>query len=240
MNRPAVLLDLDDTILDFHKAEAAALTRTLREMGLEPREEILRRYSAINRRQWELLEEGKQTREETLTRRFELLFAEYGIEASGPAARDCYEENLSHGHFFMPGAQELLETLHGRYALYIVSNGTPKVQAGRIASAGIARYFERIFVSEELGAVKPSAAFFERSVGRVPGFDPARALLVGDSLTSDIRGARNAGIRSCWFNFRGEAPRADIPADYEIRSLSELPPLLARLFPETGQNAEKT
>ena len=229
--RPAVLLDLDDTILDFHKAEAAALSKTLREMGLEPREEILRRYSAINRRQWELLEEGKQTREETLTRRFEILFSEYGIAASGPEARDRYEDNLAVGHFFMPGAEELLEALHGRYELYIVSNGTPKVQAGRIASAGIAPYFEKIFVSEELGAVKPSTAFFERSVGRIPGFDRERALLVGDSLSSDIRGARNAGIRSCWFNHRGEAPRADIPADFEIRALSELPPLLARLFP---------
>ena len=229
--RPAVLLDLDDTILDFHKAEATALSKTLREMGLEPREEILRRYSAINRRQWELLEEGKQTREETLVRRFEILFAEYGITASGPEARDLYEDHLSVGHFFMPGAEELLETLYGRYELYIVSNGTPKVQAGRIASAGIARYFERIFVSEELGAVKPSAEFFARSVGRIPGFDRERALLVGDSLSSDIRGARNAGIRSCWFNPRGEEPRTEIPADFEIRALAELPPLLERLFP---------
>ena len=229
--RPAVLLDLDDTILDFHRAEAAALSRTLRELGLEPREEILRRYSAINRRQWELLEEGKQTREETLTRRFEILFAEYGITASGPEARDRYEDHLSVGHFFMPGAEELLEALFGRYELYIVSNGTPKVQAGRIASAGIARYFEKIFVSEELGAVKPSAEFFARSVGRIPGFDRDRALLVGDSLSSDIRGALNAGIRSCWFNPHGAPPRADIPADFEIRTLAELPPLLERLFP---------
>ena len=229
--RPAVLLDLDDTILDFHRAEAAALSKTLRELGLEPREEILRRYSDINRRQWERLEEGKQTREETLIRRFEILFAEYGLHASGPEARDRYEEHLAVGHFFVPGAEELLEALYGRYELYIVSNGTPKVQAGRIASAGIARYFEKIFVSEELGAVKPSAEFFARSIGRIPGFDRNRALLVGDSLSSDIRGARNAGIRSCWFNPYGAPPRADIPADFEIRTLAELPPLLARLFP---------
>ena len=231
MRRPAVLLDLDDTILDFHKAEATALSKTLRELGLEPKEEILRRYSAINRRQWELLEEGAQTREQTLTRRFEILFAEYGLDISGPLARDRYEDNLAVGHWFMPGAEELLAALYGRYELYIVSNGTPKVQAGRIASAGIAPYFEAIFVSEELGAVKPSAEFFARSVGKIPGFDPGRALLVGDSLTSDIRGARNAGIRSCWYNFRGDPPRPDIPADFEIRELGELPPLLAELFP---------
>ena len=232
MRKAAVLLDLDDTILDFHKAEAAALSATLREMGLQPREEILRRYSAINKRQWELLELGVQTREETLTRRFEILFREYGIDASGAEMRDRYEGHLAVGHWFIPGARELLEGLYGRYELYLVSNGTPRVQAGRIASAGIGCFFEKIFVSEELGAVKPSAEFFERSVGRIPDFDRARALLVGDSLSSDIRGALNAGIRSCWFNPRGEAPRPDIPADFEIRRLEELPPLLERLFPD--------
>ena len=231
MRRAAVLLDLDDTILDFHKAEAAALSQTLLEMGLEPREEILRRYSAINKRQWELLELGLQTREETLTRRFEILFREYGIEASGAETRDRYEGHLAVGHWFIPGAPELLDALYGRYELYIVSNGTPRVQAGRISSAGIARYFEKIFVSEEIGAVKPSAEFFARSVGQIPGFDRTRALLVGDSLSSDIRGARNAGIRSCWFNPRGVTPQPDIPADFEIRRLDELPPLLQRLFP---------
>lgn len=231
MRKAAVLLDLDDTILDFQKAEAAALSRTLREMGLEPSEEILRRYSAINRRQWELLEEGKQTREQTLTRRFEILFSEYGITASGAETRDRYEGNLAVGHWFIPGAEEVLDALYGRYDLYIVTNGTPKVQAGRLESAGISRYFERIFISEEIGAVKPSAAFFDRCFGQIPGFDRSRALLVGDSLSSDIRGARNAGILSCWFNPRCEAPRADIPADFEIRELAELPALLAELFP---------
>lgn len=109
---------------------------------------------------------------------------------------------------------------------------SPAVQEGRLRSAGIAPFFEGIFISEALGADKPSTAFFDRSVGRIPGFDRQRALLVGDSLTSDIRGGRNAGIRTCWFNPRREPPRADIPADFEIRALAELPPLLERLFPE--------
>ena len=226
----AVLFDLDDTLLDFHTAEATALAKTFREMGLEPGPDILARYSDINRRQWELLEEGRQTREETLVRRFDLLFAEYGLDASGVEARDRYEGNLSVGHWFIPGAEALLDALYGRYDLYLISNGTAVVQAGRLKSAGIARYFESIFISEELGATKPDAAFFDLSVGRVPGFDRSRALIVGDSLTSDIRGGRNAGIRTCWFNPRRLPARADIPADYEIRSLDELPPLLESVF----------
>ena len=227
---PFLLFDLDDTLLDFHRAEAAALSKTLRELGVEPDAEILSRYSDINRRQWELLEEGRQTREQTLVRRFALLFEEFGIERDGAAARDIYESHLSRGHWFVPGAQALLEKLHGRCALYILSNGTAPVQAGRIASAGIAPYFEEIFVSEEIGANKPDPVFFRRCFARIPGFDRGRALLVGDSLTSDIRGALNAGVRSCWFNPQGRPPREDIPADHEIRSLDELPPLIEALF----------
>ncbi len=231
MSKAFVLLDLDDTILDFHKAEAVALSKTFRELGLEPTEEILRRYSVINRQQWELLEEKKQTREETLTRRFDILFSEYGIDCDGKVTRDRYEENLAVGHYFMSGAEALLEKLYGRYELfYIISNGTARVQAGRIASAGIARYFSGIFISEEIGVNKPDREFFDRCLAQIPDVDRKRALVVGDSLTSDIRGARNAGIRSCWFNFRWEKPRADIRADFEIHALEELPSLLEGLF----------
>ena len=236
MSRAYVLLDLDDTILDFHKAEAIALSKTLRSLGLEPREEILRRYSVINRQQWELLEEKKQSREETLTRRFDILFSEYGIDCDGKTARDRYEENLAVGHYFMPGAEALLEKLYGRYELYIISNGTARVQAGRIASAGIARYFSGIFISEEIGVNKPDREYFDRSLAQITDFNPDRALIVGDSLTSDIRGARNAGIRSCWYNFRRERPRTEIQADFEIHFLEELPPLLETLFSSCGDN----
>ena len=230
--QPAVLLDIDDTLLDFHKAEALALTKALREMQVDPTEETIARYSQINRQQWELLEEGLLTREQVLLRRFEILFRELGVERSPARTRDLYEQYLSIGHFFMPGAQELLETLHGRYRLFIVSNGTGSVQAGRIASAGIGSYFEKIFISEEIGHEKPTAAFFESCFAQIAGFDRKRALIVGDSLTSDIRGGINAGIRTCWYNPAGREPRPDISPDHSIRDLSELPDLLDRLFPQ--------
>lgn len=228
--RPVVLLDVDDTILDFHKAEAVALTKTLTDMGIEPLDSTLKRYSQINARQWELLEEGKLTREQVLTCRFEILFDELGVEHSGYEARKLYENYLSIGHYFMEGAPELLEALYGKYELYIVSNGTGVVQAGRIKSAGIARYFEDIFISENIGFNKPSAEFFIRCFERIPGFDKSRAMIVGDSLTSDIRGGINAGIKTCWFNPMAKSQREDIPADYEIHALSELPALLERIF----------
>lgn len=224
-----IFLDLDDTLLDFRKAEQQALSRTLQHFAIDPTPEVLERYHEINRRQWELLEEGKLTRSQVLTRRFDLLFGELGVSCSSQAVRDVYEGYLSQGHFFIPGAPELLETLFPRYDLYLASNGTAVVQAGRLKSAGIARYFKGIFVSEKMGANKPSPAYFQACFDAIPGFDPAAALMVGDSLTSDIRGARNVGLRSCWFNPQGLPPRPDIPADYTIHALEELPALLETL-----------
>ena len=228
-----VFLDIDDTLLDFRKAEAIALSKALQDMDLEPAEATIARYSQINRQQWELLEEGLLTREQVLLRRFELLFAELGVARSAERIRDLYEGYLAIGHHFMPGAPELLEALHGRCRLFIASNGTAKVQASRIASAGIGPYFERIFVSEEMGHEKPSRAFFAACFAQISGFAAERAIIVGDSLSSDVRGGKNAGILSCWYNPDAKAPREEIRPDYVIGSLGELPALLARLFPES-------
>ena len=225
----SIFLDLDDTILDFRRAERRAISETLRRFGIDPTPAVVDRYHELNRQQWELLEEGKLTRPQVLTRRFDLLFSELGVDRSSQEAQAAYEAQLSQGHFFMPGARELLETLAPRYDLYLATNGTPVVQAGRIQSAGIAPYFKDIFISERLGANKPSPAFFQACLAAIPNFDPAAALVVGDSLTSDIRGARNVGLRSCWYNPEDLPSRPDIVPDYTIHALEELPPLLERL-----------
>lgn len=234
MNRPFVFLDLDDTILDFHWAERRALTAALLHAGIEPTEELLRRYSEINLRQWELLELGQITREAALLRRFEILFREWDIHASAAAVHNDYESRLAIGHCFVPGAREMLDSLQGRCRLYLASNGSAAVQAGRIASAGIEPLFQDIFISEELGADKPSREYFTRCFARIPGFSPANAMMVGDSLTSDIRGGINAGIKTCWFNPIGKPGREDIVPDFQIRHLSELPSLLERVFYSPG------
>ena len=177
----------------------------------------------------ELLEEGKLTRDQVLVRRFELLFGELGL--SRPAGRIClqYEEYLKQGHWFVPGAQALLAELSPRYGLYLASNGSAAVQHSRLDSAGIRPYFRDIFISEEMGADKPGLAFFEACFARIPGFSRETALMVGDSLTSDIRGGRNAGLRTCWFDPLGKPRRADIVPDCRITALGQLPELLERL-----------
>jgi 2-haloacid dehalogenase len=224
-----LLFDLDDTILDFHKAEGLALRKTLTQIGIEPTPEILHRYSQINQSRWELLEEQKITRAQVLTSRFDILFAELGVSRSSDETQALYEHLLSQGHFFLPGAEELLELLYPNYDLYLVSNGTAPVQAGRIQSSGIAHYFEKIFISEEIGVDKPQKAFFDRCFAQIPGFQHAEAIIIGDSLTSDIRGGNLAGIQTCWYNPQRKPRRPDIFVDHEITHLLELSELLKGL-----------
>lgn len=226
----SVLLDLDDTILDFKIAEKIAVSKTFRGIGIEPTDSVVERYSEINIGQWEKLELGLISREEVLSSRFDMLFAELGVNYSGYDAQLTYEKLLEIGHYFMPGAEELLNTLYGKYDLYIVSNGTAAVQYSRLASAGIGRMFKDVFISEHMGTQKPSRDFFDKCFAAIPGFNRERAIIVGDSLTSDIRGGINAGVRTCWYNFRGREPRADIVPDYTIRELDELPELLKKIF----------
>jgi len=224
-----LFLDLDDTILDFHKAEKLALGKTFREFGLEPTEDVMARYSLINKAHWERLERKELTREEVLVGRFATLFREWDLQADPERCARRYEDNLSVGHYFLPGAEEALERLSRKYKLYLASNGTAKVQAGRLKSANISHYFEKIYVSQEIGADKPSVEYFERCFAQIPGFDPKKAMIVGDSLTSDILGGINAGIATCWVNPQHKPGREDIRPDYEIERLSQLDSLLERL-----------
>ena len=128
-----VLFDLDDTLFDFHKAEKIALTKTLVHFGIDPTEETLALYSTINAAHWKRLELGEISREEVKVGRYRELFKTIGVECDPVKATAYYESMLAIGHYFMPGAPELLEELYRKYRLYIVSNGTAKVQEGRIA-----------------------------------------------------------------------------------------------------------
>jgi len=223
-----LFLDLDDTILDFHKAERIAIAATIRDFGVDPTEEVLQRYHIINKAHWEMLERGEKTREQILVDRFAVLFQELGVVVDAVRCARRYEHNLSQGHWFLPGAQEAVQSLSRRFRLFLASNGTASVQHGRMTSAGLYPYFEKVFVSQEVGYNKPSQDYFRTCFSQIPDFDPARCIMVGDSLSSDILGGKNAGIATCWVNPAGKKPGAVVP-DYEIESLSQLEALLDTL-----------
>ena len=223
-----LFLDLDDTILDFHKAERIAIGRTIRDFGVEPTEEILTCYHEINKWHWEQLELGKLTRAEVLVNRFNALFRELGREADASKCAKVYERNLSIGHYFLPGAEEAVDRLHKKYRLFLASNGTAVVQKGRMTSANLYRFFEKVFVSQEIGYNKPSREYFDACFASIPGFDREKAMIVGDSLSSDIKGGINAGIRTVWVNPEHK-DCGEIQPDYEIETLSQLEAMLETL-----------
>ena len=224
-----LFLDLDDTILDFHKAERIALSKTLESFGLEPTEAVLSRYSEINKLHWQRLERGELTRPQMLLGRFSCLFEEAGIACDAAAIAERYENNLGMGHYFLPGAEEAVQSLHKKYRLFLASNGTLSVQHSRLTSANLYPCFEKVFISQQLGFNKPDVRFFEAAFAQIPGFDRSRAMMVGDSLTSDILGGINAGLPTVWINPSHAPANPAIPADYEIESIVQLEALLDTL-----------
>ena len=224
-----VILDLDDTIFDFHAAEKIALTKTLTELGIAPTQETTARYSDINASLWKKLELGELRREEVLVGRFVILFRELNVKCDALSARKSYENNLSKGHIFIEGAESLLQSLFGKYKLFLASNGTAAVQIPRIESSGIEKYFEAIYISELVGFNKPDTRFFERIFANIEGFSKDESIIVGDSISSDIVGGKNAGIKTCLYNPRKKAYDGKTKADFEIHELKELIPLIEKL-----------
>ena len=225
-----LFLDLDNTILDFNKAEAIAIRKTMSQFGLEPTDALAARYSQINDLHWKALERGEMTRDQVVVGRFAAFFGEQGIEVDAPAVAKTYETFLSQGHFFLPGSEEAVkEKLYGKYKLYLASNGTAVVQKGRMTSADLYPYFEESFVSQELGHNKPSPEYFRAAFARIPGFDPSECIMVGDSLTGDILGGKNAGLRTVWINPGHKTAPDHLKPDYELEYLADLPALLEEI-----------
>lgn len=223
-----LFLDLDDTILDFKMAERVAIGKTISQFGVEPTEEIRELYHEINKWHWEQLELGNLTRQQVLENRFGVLFEKLGRTVDAAACARAYGENLSQGHWFLPGAEEAVDALSKKYRLFLASNGTASVQKGRMTSANLYRFFEIVFVSQEIGHNKPSREYFDACFARIPGFDPEKAMIVGDSLTSDIKGGINAGIKTVWVNPEHK-DCGTIRPDYQIEALSQLEALLESL-----------
>ena len=221
-----LLMDLDDTLLDFRANEHDALEILFGTMKEPLDREKRELYDKINRRMWREYEEGKLAREELLNTRFRILFEHLGRRVDGAEAEAIYREALGRGAQLIEGALEVCQKLGEKYALHIVTNGTGETQMKRLEASGLRKKVGKVFVSELIGHSKPSRAFFDRVFSELRGTLPERALIVGDSLTSDVQGGINAGIDTCWFNPSGQTGNGKISATYEVRSLYELIPLL--------------
>lgn len=217
-----ILMDADETLLDFRKSEQAAFRNTFLNYGLTPDEEALRIYSRINHGLWEAFERGEIAKEDILRRRFRETLQVLGISGEFPGLEDYYQNALSEGSYRIEGAEEVCSRLSEACSLYLVTNGVASTQRRRMKESGLECYFEEMFISEEVGYQKPQTAFFEYVFARIPDFDRSRALIVGDSLTSDIAGGKNAGIATCWFCRNGIPEDGAGKADYLIQDLKEV------------------
>ncbi|MBR6524021.1 MAG: YjjG family noncanonical pyrimidine nucleotidase [Clostridia bacterium] len=221
-----ILFDLDNTLFNFYASEKKALKKTLIHLGLNPDESMLKRYSEINLEHWKRLEKGELTRSEVKVGRYRQFFEEFGVDASPEETTAFYEIKLSEEGDLMDGALELLQYLKGKYRLYVASNGTLVCQQGRMKNTGITNFFDAHFISQQIGFEKPQAEFFDYCFANIPDFKKNETILIGDSITADIIGGKNTGIKTVWFNPNGE--KSHLP-DYEIHALSELKILLERI-----------
>lgn len=220
-----ILLDADNTLFDFDKAEALSLKATLEHLGIEYSEDANSTYSQINLSLWKLYEKNLIEKETIKTRRFSELFQYLGVGADPWLANEVYRKNLETKTILLPYAEEVCEELSRHFVLAILTNGIATTQRSRFGASSINRYIKHHIISEELGTAKPHKEFFDAAFGII-GCTAENALMVGDSLSSDIQGAINAGLNCCWYNPKGLSNEDGYDIDYEISDLRELKNIL--------------
>ncbi len=218
-----LLFDADGTLFDYQKASWEALRRTLEQFSLPFSQELFHLYQEKNQALWALYELGKIQKAQLEIQRFAHFFEAAGMAGASPEeANEAYIGYLGQGAYLLPGVQELIEALKGSFGLYLVTNGLKQVQYSRLERSPLAHAFDGVFVSEETGYQKPQKGFFDYVFAHIPEQERARMLIIGDSLTSDIRGGNNAGIDTCWLNAGGAANTVGAVCTYEIQNLAQL------------------
>lgn len=221
-----LLFDVDGTLLNFDAAERDGIEGLLKHFKVPVTEENVHKYHVTNKRYWEMLERGEITRDQVLSLRFEEYFGDFGIQVDGMDVDKLYREYLNASAVLIDGAIDLLESLKSRYPLYIVTNGVAATQYNRLAKSGLDKYFDGIFISEEAGAQKPQKEFFEYCFAKMGRRDVENMLIIGDSLTSDMRGGNNAGIDAMWYNPHGAENATDVHVEYVVGTLGEIKEML--------------
>ena len=223
-----ILWDVDGTLLDFNAAERAAIRTLFADFGLgECTDTMLARYHDINISFWQRLERNELTREQLLTGRFEEFFSEYGISTKiAPEFNERYQLTLGDTIVYRDDSLNIVKALKGKVRQYVVSNGTITAQTKKLDRSKLGEQMDGVFLSEELGAEKPNPAFFDQVFSAICAKDRSTVMIVGDSLTSDIQGGINAGIRTCWYNPDGKPVPDSCRVDHIISDLHELIALL--------------
>ena len=217
----AVLVDIDDTLLDFTKSANEAVLRSGKDLNLELPDNMCEIFHRINPALWREIEAGKLTREELHKIRFNIMFKEAGVDFEGPVFEARFRENLRHSAVRVDGSSEMLEYLSKKYVLGTASNAQYEQQVMRLSEAGLAEYFTYFFISERLKAEKPSPLFFNRCLEGL-GREPEEVVMIGDNYQADIKGAAYCGIKTVWFNKRNEKIPEDPVFDHTVTDLCKV------------------
>lgn len=221
-----VLLDVDNTLMDFHECARQAMHITAGELGIAFPENIFEVFTEINNGLWLDIEKGTLTVEELHRIRWGKIFDAIGIQRDGVEFEQCFLKNLARGSATVEGAKELLVYLEQKYTLCIASNAPYHQQTSRLTNGDLLQHFKKLFISERIGYAKPKKEFFDACMKELPGIAKEEIIMIGDSLTADIAGASAYGIKTCWFNF-GKVPREQgAMADYIVDSLAEIKKIL--------------
>lgn len=222
MTYKIIIIDLDNTLIDFDHMELESLKESLSEMSIVYSEEMIKDYIKINHILWERLELGDYTKDEILTLRFEKLFKKYHIEASSATMNSIYLSNMKNHVMMMPGATELLEYVKGKATIICMTNGVQSAQHAKMTKANLYEYFDHVIVSDVVGIHKPDRGIFDHMMTLVDSCHNDEIVIIGDSLTSDIKGGNNFGIKTVWYNPNEKENQTSVKVDYEIKHLNEL------------------
>ncbi len=219
-----ILWDLDGTLTDFTTIESMSIKACFEKFDFgKCTDEMVAVYSEINKKYWEALEQGKVTRNELLFKRFKDFFEVYSLDTGKISDfKAAYEKLLGETVIFMPHAYETVKALSGKVIQCLVTNGNKHVQNVKVQKSGLGEFFSHVFISEEIGYEKPAQEFFDKVFEVIGPFDKKEVLIVGDSLSSDIRGGNNAGILTCRYNPFHLKNDKGVHVDIEIDDLNQV------------------
>lgn len=223
MNYPYLLFDADDTLFDFPKASSRAFSIMCRTHGIPCTEEVHQLYHQINLELWAAFDRGQVSKDFVTLERYVRFLKALGLERDPAQCNRDYLAALGEGVYPLPYAEEVCRALRARgHQMYIVTNAVASVQRSRLEGSVFSDLFLDAFISEEAGASKPDPAYYAYVQSRVPGITAENTLVIGDSLSTDIRGANNADLPCCWYNPAGKPRPGDLRIDHEIGDLRQL------------------
>ncbi len=225
-----ILWDVDNTLIDFEASEDISLRECMELQDITATPEQIEAYKKINTRWWQQLELGQVEKADLYPGRFAEWFQTMGMTGKDPVKMNLdYQEALGRNPVLFEDSVPVLKQLSALCRQYAVTNGSVVAQENKLRISGLGKLFDDVFISEQIGIPKPDKAYFDACAARIPDYDPARTVIIGDSLTSDITGGNNAGIACIWFNPKGQEKPTNLRIDAEVRSLSEIPEVLKRL-----------